>query len=242
MALILLTCWLTRRPSNIGGFQPFRISPAQQSRLRVRATRRDIPRCVAFDLDGLLWRPSLAQLGVANDLALHCSWPNTGGPPFTRISDNSLRDRRGERVALFEGVHEALEELVIPGGRWYGAKLAVASCCQEPAWAKACLKAFRFNGRSLSEILPLQHFARGSKRLHLRRIASLAHCKASQLLFFDNELQHCEDAAELGVTAVLCPGGLTAESWKAAVAGFPRPGTVINPKRLRRQKAADGIV
>ena len=35
-------------------------------------------RCVAFDLDGLLWRPSLAQLGVA-ELALHCSWPNSGG-------------------------------------------------------------------------------------------------------------------------------------------------------------------
>eukprot|EP00435_Cladocopium_sp_Y103_P017541 s1198_g4.t1 len=90
MALVLLT-WLTPRPSNIGGVQPLRISPAQHTRLRVRATRRDIPRCVAFDLDGLLWRPSLAQLGVANDLALHCSWPNTGGPPFTRISDNSLR-------------------------------------------------------------------------------------------------------------------------------------------------------
>ena len=29
---------------------------------------------------------------------------------------------------------------------------------------------------------------------------------------------------------------------KSEVAGFPRPGTVINPKRLRRQKAADGIV
>eukprot|EP00435_Cladocopium_sp_Y103_P024835 s708_g6.t1 len=96
-------------------------------------------------------------------------------------------DRRGERVALFEGVHEALEELVIPGGRLT---------------------------RSLSEILPLQHFARGSKRLHLRRIASLAHCKASQLLFLDNELQHCEDAAELGVTAAclasatLCQPGM----------------------------------
>ena len=32
-------------PGSCEGFQPFRISPAQQSRLRVRATRRDIPRC-----------------------------------------------------------------------------------------------------------------------------------------------------------------------------------------------------
>ena len=54
-----------------------------------------IGRCVAFDLDGLLWRPSLAQLGYA-DLALHCSWPNMGG---------ALDVDRVDRVDSFSLIH-----------------------------------------------------------------------------------------------------------------------------------------
>ena len=36
-----------------------------------------VPGCVAFDLDGLLWQPSLAQLQT-DDLELHLAWPKAG--------------------------------------------------------------------------------------------------------------------------------------------------------------------
>eukprot|EP00434_Breviolum_minutum_P021003 symbB.v1.2.018530.t1/scaffold1481.1/size116218/9 len=110
----------------------------------------------------------------------------------------------------------------------------------QPGQKLAFRHAFRFHEHPLSELLPLQHFERGSKRKHLRRIATLAGCSASQLLFFDNELQHCQDAADFGTTAVLCPDGLTSESWTAAVQSFPRPGSIINPKRLQKRNAESG--
>ncbi|CAJ1381940.1 unnamed protein product [Effrenium voratum] len=180
------------------------------------------PRSVAFDLDGCLWRPSLAQLrsSRSDGLAFHCAWPDVGGAPFSRRPDNTLRDRRSERVALYDGVLPALACL---SDRWHGATLAVASCCQ----------AFEFDGRPLAELLGLQIFGRGSKRKHLRQIAAYARCRLSELLFFDNEPGHCRDAAELGVTAVLCPRGLTREVWTVAEQQFPRPGTVIVEKLVR---------
>ncbi|CAK9118009.1 unnamed protein product, partial [Durusdinium trenchii] len=161
---------------------------------------------------------------------------------------------------------------------WYGALVAVASSCQEPAWAKACLKAwfvtslgnrkavgnrqsteaFQFRGHEtqcffslfqrrgrcealrqpLSQLLPLQLFGHGSKRKHLRRLVAKAHCQASELIFLDNEFQHCQDAADFGSTAVFCPHGLTATCWSDSVEGFPCPGVIIGDQCELQRKMA----
>ncbi|CAK9118008.1 unnamed protein product, partial [Durusdinium trenchii] len=121
---------------------------------------------------------------------------------------------------------------------WYGALVAVASSCQEPAWAKACLKAFQFRGQPLSQLLPLQLFGHGSKRKHLRRLVAKAHCQASELIFLDNEFQHCQDAADFGSTAVFCPHGLTATCWSDSVEGFPCPGVIIGDQCELQRKMA----
>ncbi|CAK9009626.1 Magnesium-dependent phosphatase 1 [Durusdinium trenchii] len=108
---------------------------------------------------------------------------------------------------------QALEDLVLPGGRWYGALVAVASSCQETDQALQDRP-----GQPLSQLLPLQLFGHGSKRKHLRRLVAKAHCQASELIFLDNEFQHCQDAADFGSTAVFCPHGLTATCWSDSAA------------------------
>ncbi|CAE7945014.1 MDP1 [Symbiodinium sp. KB8] len=178
---------------------------ASWSKLR-RTARAARPRCVAFDLDGCLWHPAMAKLR-GEGLALHVSWPGGGGAPFHRCADNSLRDRRGEHVQLYDGVLGALADIVPAGGRCHGALLAVASCCEESGWADACLKAFEFSdGRCLDDLVELKFYGRSRRKQDLlRRILRRVPCMASELLFFDNEPKHCSDAAELGATAVSRP-------------------------------------
>ncbi|CAE7253802.1 Pol, partial [Symbiodinium sp. CCMP2456] len=132
---------------------------ASWSKLR-RTARAARPRCVTFDLDGCLWHPAMAKLR-GEGLALHVSWPGGGGAPFHRCTDNSLRDRRGEHVQLYDGVLRALADIVPVGGRCHGALLAVASCCEESGWADACLKAFEFSdGRCLDDLVDLKFYGR----------------------------------------------------------------------------------
>ena len=70
-------------------------------------------RCVVFDLDGCLWSPTLTSLWGETDrgIALHLAWPDFGGAPFSPQIDGSLRDRRGARVQLYDGVRTAFPEL-----------------------------------------------------------------------------------------------------------------------------------
>ncbi|CAK0817013.1 unnamed protein product [Prorocentrum cordatum] len=122
-------------------------------------------------------------------LALHAGWPDFGGAPFRRCADGTLRDRRGERVALHAGAGLALAELAdCPSWRSRGVVVGVASCSSEPQWARACLRAFRLgDGRALSDLVDVVVIMKGSKTAHLRSIAAHAGCTLQEVLFVDNE-------------------------------------------------------
>jgi len=178
-------------------------------------TAAALPKCVAFDLDGCLWYPDMYQL-----------WG--GGAPFQRQPDGRLFDRRGSPVALHSGVCAVLNELA-DDPRWSGVTVAAASCCDEPGWAHECLAKFQLgkSGRTLQDVVTVSHIYKGSKQNHLKAIAAAANCKLEEVIFFDNEPYNCHHVAEIGVTCIFCPGGVTESVWQTGLSSFPSVGDVI---------------
>ena len=87
-----------------------------------------LPKVVAFDLDGCLWYPDMYML-----------WG--GGAPFTVRDDGDLDDVRGQRTYLLGDVRRIMHELH-SAEEWQGVTVAVASCTDEPAWARECMRLF----------------------------------------------------------------------------------------------------
>lgn len=112
---------------------------------------------------------------------------------------------------------------------WQGVKLAIASCCDEPAWARECLAKFSIDplGRSLEDVFADCEIRKGNKQGHLRAIARRAEIEFGEIMFFDNEPYNCQEVAELGVMSVYCPNGFTTRVWAEALAAYPSPGKVI---------------
>lgn len=150
-----------------------------------------------------------------------------GGAPFTKQPDGTLRDRRGAPVVMVSGVPAVMKQLA-DAAEWKGVIVAVASCSDEPAWARECLAKFTFDGkRALQDMITVCEIHSGNKQGHFRRIAAATGCSFEDMIFFDNEPYNCDNVAKLGVTCVFCPGGVTEESWSCGLAAFPKPGGVI---------------
>ncbi|CAK0904643.1 unnamed protein product [Prorocentrum cordatum] len=184
-------------------------------KLLPRASASGRAPCVVFDLDGCLWHPEMYQL----------KW-RRGGGPFEPQSDGSMKDRRGNSVALCSGVPAMMWELS-EDPRWNGVPVAVASCCDAPSWARELLAKFKTRdgdrSRALSDIVTVCQIHGGSKVRHFEEIASATGCSFQDMLFFDNEPGNCTDVAALGVTSVFCPGGITERVWQDALRAFPAP-------------------
>jgi len=87
------------------------------------------PKVVAFDLDGTIWSPDMYML-----------WG--GGPPFTVVGHEELKDCSGAKVELLGISGKILDDLKA-GGEWGGVKTAWVSCTDEPSWAEECMKKFK---------------------------------------------------------------------------------------------------
>ena len=86
-----------------------------------------VPRLIAFDLDGTLWRPEMYEL-----------WG--GGAPFTLDEGNSLHDRKQTKVRLLGETAAILEEL--RHAPYTDTIVVWVSCTDEPSWAAECLQKF----------------------------------------------------------------------------------------------------
>eukprot|EP00403_Amphidinium_massartii_P029245 CAMPEP_0178391178 /NCGR_PEP_ID=MMETSP0689_2-20121128/11030_1 /TAXON_ID=160604 /ORGANISM="Amphidinium massartii, Strain CS-259" /LENGTH=151 /DNA_ID=CAMNT_0020011715 /DNA_START=69 /DNA_END=520 /DNA_ORIENTATION=+ len=146
----------------------------------------ELPRVIVFDLDGTLWEPEMYMI--------------RGGSPF-RTTDNGNRvfDRRGEEVELLGKTREILETLAgcdaVKDGR---STLAVASTCDEPEWARECLRLFRFREGKLtmSEILPVQEiYGAHSKVVHFERIRKQTGADYEDMIFLDNQMNNINAVA-----------------------------------------------
>merc|ERR1711907_453546 len=172
------------------------------------------PRAIVFDLDGCVWSPEMYQL-----------WG--GGAPFKPSKGGDLVDTRGEQVVLMAQVREIMAELKT-SPQWEDTVVAVASCCDEPAWARECLDKFTVgDGIALSDIVQIQEIYKGSKSKHLRAIATKVGCELEEIVFFDNEGGNCRTVAGVGCTVGYTPAGVTRAAWTKTLAAYPSPGEII---------------
>eukprot|EP01062_Namystynia_karyoxenos_P045704 TRINITY_DN34015_c0_g1_i1.p1 TRINITY_DN34015_c0_g1~~TRINITY_DN34015_c0_g1_i1.p1 ORF type:complete len:206 (+),score=66.32 TRINITY_DN34015_c0_g1_i1:80-619(+) len=175
------------------------------------------PRVVVFDLDGCLWYPEMYHL-----------WGG-GGAPFTPAAGGDLTDRAGTPVRLIGATRAALRELHQQGEEFRGTEVGVASCTDEPSWARECIQKFQVaEGLSLGDIVRYTEIHKGNKREHLARIAKSAGCRPEEMMFFDNERHNLQAVAPLGVTCIYCSDGVTAGAWELAKRSFPRPGEILH--------------
>eukprot|EP00971_Amphidinium_carterae_P230690 4578069-Amphidinium_carterae.1 len=170
----------------------------------------ELPKVIAFDLDGTLWSPEMYEL-----------W-GRGGAPFT-ATDNGQRvyDRSGTEVQLLGMTRTLLEELsateVVQGG---GCTLAIASSCDEPNWARECMRLFRFTSgkRTMNELLPVQEIYKApSKAVHFKRIQEKTGAEFEDMIFLDNQMDNIEAVRRLGVHCIYTPDGVTPEAWTAGL-------------------------
>ncbi len=83
--------------------------------------------------------------------------------------------------------------------------------CDEPSWGRECIDKFSIGGGlRLRDALdgPVEIY-KGSKSGHLREIARKTGIDLGEMVFFDNEPGNCRDVANIGVTSVYTPEGVT---------------------------------
>mmetsp|Transcript_57638 Transcript_57638/g.166908 ORF Transcript_57638/g.166908 Transcript_57638/m.166908 type:complete len:244 (+) Transcript_57638:74-805(+) len=210
-----------------------------------------LPRLVVFDLDNCCWSPEMYQL-------------NSGAPFAYNPADNTCacagRGRRGggELVHLLGDVAEIWGCLrnraglplsaychTSAGGPFGGAvfdpeqtKICIASCCDEPDWARDLLGKFRVVhlepkaggghrkafGETMAEAVAFTQITYGNKTEHHRAIQRASGgVDFRDMVFFDDRHGHVRDVAGLGVTAVCTPhGGVTWRSFLEALRQFQR--------------------
>merc|ERR1712070_168311 len=94
--------------------------------------------------------------------------------------------------------------------KWKDTVVAVASCCDEPAWARECLSKFEVgDGITLDKVVTIQEIYKGSKSGHLTTIAKKVGCKPEEMIFLDNESGNCNTVARIGCTVGYTPSGVT---------------------------------
>ena len=88
------------------------------------------PLMYVFDLDGCVWDPEMYQL-----------WG--GGAPFAADPqrEGDLLDCKGTKVYLMADVRR-IWRMLHEDPAYADARVAVASCCDEPGWADECLSKF----------------------------------------------------------------------------------------------------
>jgi len=179
-----------------------------------------LPRVLVFDLDGCCWDPEMYEL-----------WG--GGSPFTQAKDGSLKDKRGTRVDLLGDVREILLELHTHP-KWADTEVAIASTCDEPSWARECLRKF-----PLAPGVPMERAFRqdcceiykaSGKNQHINAIAEKTGVDIKEMMFFDNQTNNTSCVAGMkGPTVVYTPEGVTRKLFEEGLAAYPAPGKVVGP-------------
>jgi len=131
---------------------------------------------------------------------------------------------------LHKGVREVLHELQT-APQWENTDVAVASCCDEPAWAHEALGLFEINTRPMEDMFIHKEITSGSKSGHLKRISAETGVSFEEMVFFDDQMGNCKTVAALGVTVFHVPsGGVSLKAWDTMKSVFPAPGKVTSIK------------
>ena len=102
-------------------------------------------------------------------------------------------------------------------------RAAIASCTDEPRWARQCLKWLTIeDGSSLESSFPanLSEIYKQSKSHHLTNLKKKTGIPFESMVFFDNEGWNIRVVEKLGVKCVYTPNGMSRSDWDKAVKMF----------------------
>jgi magnesium-dependent phosphatase 1 len=169
----------------------------------------NLPKLIAFDLDGTIWTPDMYQL-----------WG--GGAPFRYASNGKdLLDRSGSAVRLL-GVTDMILHELKTHPQLQGIKVAWVSCTDEPEWAEECLRKFKtIGGVYIKDVVHSSQIYKANKQRHFQSLKSLYPDIAyDEMLFFDNEHHNVQTVAKLGVKCYHADDGMTLDAWKEGLSLF----------------------
>lgn len=174
----------------------------------------NVPLLIVFDLDFTLWYPEMYELA---------------GAPFKRNKQGVVTDRAGEKVSLFDDVHDILHE-IHTSPQYEESRIAVASRTHYPKWAKSCMQLLDVecttapNGSYHRMENMIQHEAiyPKDKVHHFRQLHDETGIDYKHMLFFDNAYYNIEDVGPLGVCCIHCPEGMTREHWKRGILAYQK--------------------
>eukprot|EP00298_Acanthocystis_sp_HF-20_P002100 c12559_g1_i1.p1 GENE.c12559_g1_i1~~c12559_g1_i1.p1 ORF type:complete len:184 (-),score=78.63 c12559_g1_i1:31-582(-) len=168
-----------------------------------------IPSIVCFDLDACLWYPEMYMLSA--------------GSPFRYDQEKGqCIGRRGEVLSLLGETREIFN-ILRTDKKYQNVKIAIASRCDEPSWARECLGLFEVgDGITLLELIDpkLCEIHGGNKRTHFQSIAQASGVKYEDMLFFDDDSWNISEVSKLGVVSVLTPSGMTMDKWEKGMQMF----------------------
>ena len=171
-----------------------------------------LPPVVVFDLDGTLWSPEMYEL-----------WG--GGAPFKSQRNGAhVTDSKNVKVELLGASREVMESLSTSQQFKSGElTLALASTCDEPAWARECLTKFMLHdgATQMGEIFAVHEIYKArDKTVHFQAIKKKTGRDFGEMIFFDNQTNNINDVSPLGVVCVYCPDGVTSEVWAKGLAKY----------------------
>mmetsp|Transcript_3509 Transcript_3509/g.10359 ORF Transcript_3509/g.10359 Transcript_3509/m.10359 type:complete len:174 (-) Transcript_3509:68-589(-) len=168
------------------------------------------PKLVVFDLDACCWFPEMYMMGR--------------GSPFAKTSNpDHMTSAGGETVKLL-GITREVWSMLYGDARFAETGIAVASRCDEPAWARELLGMYEVApGVSFWNALGdgrLAEIYKGSKIKHFEALRQKTGVAFSDMLFFDDDPMNISAVGGLGVLSILTPSGVTKDAWEQGLAKF----------------------
>merc|ERR1711991_51029 len=146
------------------------------------------------------------------------------GAPFKRNAAGNVVDRKGNEVRVLADARPLLRQLKADGQF----RVAIASTCDEPAWADECLDKVLVDPddasagvlRAFFDPELIHIYGASSKHVHLKAIAKTVGCQLGEMIFYDNQRNNITAAEQIGVFAVYTPHGVTRQIHESSLAKY----------------------
>lgn len=146
--------------------------------------------------------------------------------PTTNKKGMIVTDTAGTPITIFDGASYALSDLNL----WKKqrdcpikskVKVAVASCTDEPGYARKCMDWLVVDdGSTLSSCFDHIEIRPGDKRRHFESLQRITGIPFDDMCFFDDYDFNINSVGSLGVRCFHTPRGMTREVWDEAMNSF----------------------
>lgn len=206
-------------------------------------TKQRMLQLVVFDLDFCVWKPEMYQLRgpptLTNLKSIQPKQPrkrkankqihttsNLPEHPTTNRKGMIVTDSVGTPITIFDGASHALSEI----SQWRkqtnsniksNVKVAVASCTDEPGYARNCMNWLIVDdGSTLASCFDHIEIRPGDKRRHFESLHRITGIPFEEMCFFDDNDFNISSVSLLGVQCFHTPHGMTREVWGEALETF----------------------